>query len=166
MAVISVLTDAYQLSDFDCGEAAQNDWLKNRALRNSRSDDTRTYIIAGDDLNVAGFYAIATGAVIRGILPGGLRRNAPDPVSCVLLVQLGVSVSHQGQGLSRELVLHAMGQAVKIASIAGCRLFCLHPARPELVGFYQKFGFLEIDVSPAMMAMSLASARAICAAIG
>jgi GNAT superfamily N-acetyltransferase len=166
LAVISVLNDAHRTGDFDCGETAQNDWLRNRALRNSQSDDTRTYVIADDALNVLGFYGIATGSVIRSILPGGLRRNAPDPVSCVLLVQLGVSIRHQGQGLSRELVLHAMGQAVKIASIAGCRLFCLHPARSDLVGFYQKFGFLEIDTSPAMMAMSMASVRGICAAIG
>ncbi len=110
---------------------------------------------------VAGFYALTVGSIIRGGLPGALRRNAPDPVSCVLLAQLGVDVRFQGRGLSRELVLHAMGQAVKIADLAGCRLFMVHPARPELVGYYGKFGFVEVETTPKVMVMSLVNARAV-----
>jgi predicted N-acetyltransferase YhbS len=57
-----------------------------------------------------GFYAITTGAIVRGVLSESMRRNAPDPVSSVLLAQRGVDISYHGQGIGRDLALHAMGQ--------------------------------------------------------
>jgi predicted N-acetyltransferase YhbS len=83
-----------------------------------------------------------------------------------LLAQLGVDVSCQGRGLGRELVLHAMGQAVKVAALAGCRLFIVHPATAGLEGYYEKFGFIGVEATPGrVMAMSLQRVRATLAAV-
>lgn len=155
---ISVLSESINLAEFDCGEPARNAWLQNRALANQRSDDTRTYI-AADGETVAGFYALTVGSIIRGGLPGALRRNAPDPVSGALLAQLAVSLRYQGRGLSRALALHAMGQAVKISDLAGCRLLMVHPAGPELVAYYEKFGLVAVETTPPLMVMNLQKVR-------
>ncbi len=157
--VIVPHSEAINAAAFDCGEPARNAWLQNRALANQQSDDTRTYA-ALDGAYLAGFYALTVGAIIRGGLPGPMRRNAPDPVSCVLLAQLAVSLSEQGRGVSRRLVLHAMGQATKIADLAGCRLFMVHPARPELFGYYAKFGFVPLETTPPVMVMNMQKVRA------
>lgn len=163
---ISLLNPSHDIETFDCGDPARNSWLQNRALSSQASDDSRTYIVASADAHVIGYYAITTGSIIRASLPGGLRRNAPDPVSCLLLAQLAVATSHQGQGLSITLVLHAMSQAVKVAEIAGCRLFAVHPATPALTAYYRKFGFIEIETAPRpLMAMSMQKARATLAAL-
>ncbi len=150
------------LQDFDCGEAAQNTWLTTRALQSHRSDDSLTYLAyLGPQL--AGFYALSTSSMIRNALPGSLRRNAPDPVSAVLLAQLAVAISHQGRGISRELLLHAMSQTLKISELAGCRLFIVHPARPELAAYYAKANFIPVP-GMSTMAMSLQTLRATLAA--
>jgi len=161
---ISVLNDAVGLDHFDCGDVVQNSWLHGRALANQRSDDSRTYV-AVHDHQAIGFYALSVSSILRAPLPGSLRRNAPDPVSCVLLARLAVALPQQGKGLSKELVMHAMGQAIKIAELAGCRLLVVHPAREELVGYYGKFGFVEVPATPAVMVMTLQRVRAICAAV-
>jgi predicted N-acetyltransferase YhbS len=163
-ATITVLNNSLNVEDFDCGDSARNSWLCTRAFANQRSDDTRTYV-AIHDAAIVGFYAMTVGSIVRSILPGSMRRNAPDPISCVLLAQLAVSLHHQGQGLSRELVLHGMRQAVKIADLAGCRLFAVHPARSELVPYYAKFGFSLVETTPALMVMSLQKVRATLAAV-
>ena len=162
---ISILRDGLQVNDFDCGDPVRNSWLQQRAFSNHRRDDTRTYVASTTSGEVAGFYALTVGSIVRTPLPGPLRRNVPDPVSCVLLAQVAVSVRRQKRGLGRDLVLHAMGQTVKIAQLAGCRLFAVHPARPDLVGYYANFGFTEVNVTPPLMAMSLHRVRTTLAAV-
>jgi predicted N-acetyltransferase YhbS len=162
---ISKLTDFTNLTFFDCGEPARNAWLHARAIANQRSDDSRTYVAAARDGRLLGFYALTTGAIVRAHLPSALRRNAPDPVSCLLLAQLAVDQIVQGQGLGRQLVLHALGQGVLVAEIVGCRLMAVHPARPALAQFYERFGFTSLPSQPALMAMSLHSVRTTLAAV-
>lgn len=163
-AKIVVLDETHCVEDFDCGEPARNSWLYTRAFSNQRSDDTRTYV-ALKDAEVVGFYALAVSSIVRSVLPGALRRNAVDPVSCILLAQIAVELRYQRQGISRELMLHAMAQAAKIAAMAGCRLFAVHPARFDLVGYYERFGFVSVATSPALMAMPLQKVRNILAAV-
>lgn len=164
--MITPLTEAHRLETFDCGDPARTSWLRTRALDSQTTDNARTYVAVDDDGKVWGYYALATATMLRAGLPGALRRNAPDPVSCLLLAQLGVDVSCQGRGLGRELVLHAMGQAVKVAALAGCRLFIVHPATAGLEGYYEKFGFIGVEATPGrVMAMSLQRVRATLAAV-
>ena len=160
-----VLGEDHRVEGFDCGDPARNAWLCTRAFSNQRNDDTRTYVaLRGDE--VVGFHALTVGSVLRAAVPGPLRRNAADPVSYVLLAQLAVALRHQHQGLSAELIRHAMGQAAKIAEIAGCRLFAVHPGRPDLVSYYKKFGFVPTETVPLLMAMPMRTVRRILAAVG
>ncbi len=156
---IVALAPDHDIEAFDCGEPARNTWLRARVVKNDQSGDSRTYV-AIDGARTAGFYALTVGSILRESLSGALRRNAPDPVSCVLLAQLAVDAHYQRRGLARALVLHGMRQATRIADLAGCRLFAVSPARPELVTFYGKFGFREVATQPPLMAMPIHLARA------
>ncbi len=153
---IVALDASYRLDEFSSGDPTRDSWLRRRAAENQQSGYTRTYLLVDDAGTVDGFYALAVGLVLRTSLPGGLRRNAPDPVSCVILAQLAISTGQQGNGYSRTLVLDAMERTLKLGAIAGCRLFVVHPARPDLVGYYERFGFLSAVTTPPMMAMTLA----------
>ena len=52
-----------------------------------------------------------------------------------------------------------MRQATLIAGLAGCRLFAVNPARPDLAGYYARFGFATIDATPTLMVMTLQKVR-------
>lgn len=155
---IQIFDDGHDVSGFDCGEPSRNEWLRDRALRNQRQDNARTYVaITGGP--VLAFYAITVSSVLRASVPSSMRRNAPTPIGCVLLAQLGVTIAAQGHGLGREMVLHAMRQAVRVADIAGSRLLATHPARPELNRFYGAFGFVVADAAPTLMVMPIQAVR-------
>lgn len=158
---ISPLTAADDLSSFDCGGPARNTWFKSRAMQNQQSNDTRTYLgYLGRSL--AGFYAVSTGSILRRTLSGALRRNAPDPVSTILLAQLAVSIAFQGQGRSCELIRHVMQQTLKTADLEGFRLFTVYPA---WTAYYAKLNLTPVEAAPQlMMAMSLQTLRATLAA--
>src|ERR1051326_2266381 len=69
------LTSEHDLSSFDCGEPALNDWLRERALKDE-SRFSRTYVV-GEGNRVVAHFCISAGAVKRSEAPGKVRRNAP-----------------------------------------------------------------------------------------
>ena len=72
------LSASHRLDDFDCGEAALDDWLKRRALANQSSGASRSFVVVDQDGFVRGYYAMAAGAVSHQFATGGVRRNMPD----------------------------------------------------------------------------------------
>ena len=60
-------------------------------------------------------------------------------------------------------MLHVMAQTTRIAEIAGCRLFAVHPDPddPDLVAYCMKAGFVLVEANPAVMVMPLRRVRLI-----
>src|SRR5680860_1279878 len=86
------LTAEHDFSAFDCGEAALNDWLRHRALKNE-SRFARTYVVCEGNRVVA-YFCISAGAVERAAAPGKVRRNAPDTIPVSVIGRLAVSYTH------------------------------------------------------------------------
>ena len=100
------LTTDHDLSEFDCGEPALNDWLKSRALKNE-SRFSRTYVVCEGNRVVA-YVCIAAGAVERAAAPGKIRRNAPDTIPVSVIGRLAVSRDHAGRGLGADVLADAL----------------------------------------------------------
>src|SRR5690348_4037305 len=101
------LSSDHDLSQFDCGEAALDDWLRRRALQNEESGASRTYVVCAGK-RVVGYYALAVGAVAHVGAPGRVRRNMPDPVPVMVLGRLAVDQSAQGQNIGQSLLRDAI----------------------------------------------------------
>ena len=103
----------HQLEGFDCGNAALNRWLQQRALTNERQGVSRTVVLFSDeDSNVIAYACLSAGAIVLAEVPGALRRNRPDPLPVVVLGRLAVDRRHQGLGLGRALVADALRRSL------------------------------------------------------
>lgn len=100
------LSPDHDLSSFECGDAALDDWLKERAIKNE-SRFSRTYVVCEGE-QVVGYYCISAGAVERAAAPGKLRRNAPNSIPVSIIGRLAVSRSHAGRGLGSDLLSDAL----------------------------------------------------------
>ena len=100
------LAATHELDDFDCGEPALNDWLKQRALKNE-SRFSRTYVVC-DNNRVVAYFCISAGAVEREATPGKVRRNAPDTIPISIIGRLAVSKAYAGQGLGADILSDAL----------------------------------------------------------
>jgi GNAT superfamily N-acetyltransferase len=100
------LTAEHDLSAFDCGEPALNDWLRHRALKNE-SRFSRTYVVC-EGQRVVGYFCISAGSVERGATPGKVRRNAPDIIPVSVIGRLAVNRDHAGKGLGADLLSDAL----------------------------------------------------------
>ena len=107
------LTAEHDLSAFDCGEPALNDWLRHRALKNE-SRFSRTYVVCAGN-RVVGYFCISAGSVERGAAPGRVRRNAPDLIPVSIIGRLAVSLDHAGKGLGADLLADAL-RRIAVAS--------------------------------------------------
>ena len=111
------LTAEHDLSGFDCGQPALNDWLRHRAL-NNESRFSRTYVVCRGRAVIA-YYCVAAGAVERGDAPGRVRRNAPDAIPVSILGRLAVDRAYAGQGLGAELLADALRRIAAAAQSIG-----------------------------------------------
>lgn len=124
----------HQLDAFDCGDAALNDWLRKRALRNE-SRFSRTYVVCDDD-EVVGYFCLSAGAVERAAVPGRLRRNAPDAIPVTVIGRLAVSKSHAGRGLGADLLADALRRIAAASQSIGIGAVMVQAKDEQAKRFY------------------------------
>lgn len=141
------LSAGHDLSAFDCGEPALDDWLRRRSPRNEVSGTSRTYVVCVGR-RVVGYYAISAGAIAHRHAPGRIKRNAPDPIPVVVLGRLAVDKAAHGQGVGSGLLRDAVLRILQAAEIAGVRAILVHAISEAAKRFYEKYGFIESPVDP------------------
>ncbi|MFA6205642.1 MAG: GNAT family N-acetyltransferase [Methylocystis sp.] len=128
------LTAEHDLSQFDCGAPALNDWLRHRALKNE-SRFSRTYVVCADQ-RVVGYYCISAGSVERAAAPGKLRRNAPDEIPVSVIGRLGVSREHAGKGLGADLLADSLRRIAVASQSIGIGAVLVHAKDDAAKRFY------------------------------
>lgn len=130
------LTAEHDLSIFDCGEPALNDWLRHRALKNE-SRFSRTYVVC-HGTNVVAYCCISAGAVERAAAPGKVRRNAPDTIPVSVIGRLAVSRSHSGHGLGADILSDALQRIAVASQSIGIGAVLVHAKDEAAKRFYLK----------------------------
>jgi GNAT superfamily N-acetyltransferase len=151
------LNTRHDLSTFDSGVPALDDWLKRRALANEASGASRTYVVSANG-RVIGYYALATGAVMLRAASGRARRNMPDPIPVMVLGRLAVDRACHGKGLGRALLRDAILRTLQAATIAGIRAILVHAISEDARRFYERCGFAASALDPMMLMITVADA--------
>lgn len=154
------LAASHRLDDFECGEAALDDWLKRRALSNQSSGASRSFVVTDEGGHVRGYYAMAAGAVSHYLATSGVRRNMPDPVPVMVLARLAVDRRAQGLHLGAALLQDAVNRAVAVAQNAGVRALLVHALDEKARHFYEHYGFQPSPTHPLTLMLRLSSVRA------
>ena len=152
------LTASHDLSKFECREPALDAWLKRRALQNEESGASRTYVVrAGQE--IAGYYALSTGAVSHAEAVGRVRRNMPDPVPVIVIGRLAIASRFQGRGIGTALLKDAVLRILQAAEIAGIRAILVHAISEPAKRFYEKNGFIPSPADPMTLMITIAEAE-------
>ncbi|MFL5079445.1 MAG: GNAT family N-acetyltransferase [Microvirga sp.] len=128
------LTGEHDLSAFDCGEPALNEWLRHRALKNE-SRFSRTYVVCEGNRVVACF-SISAGAVERAAAPGKIRRNAPDTIPVAVIGRLAVSRNHAGKGVGTDILSDALRRIALASQSVGMGAVLVHAKDDAAKRFY------------------------------
>ncbi|HEU5401787.1 MAG TPA: GNAT family N-acetyltransferase [Terriglobales bacterium] len=152
------LSANHDVSQFQCGEPALDNWLKRRALNNEESGASRTYVVCTGN-RVMAYYALAVGAVTHVAAPGRVRRNMPDPVPVMVIGRLAVDQALQGQAIGPALLRDAVLRTLQAAEIAGIRAILVHAISGRAKEFYEKWGFIASPVDPMTLMITVAEAE-------
>ena len=154
-----LLTSEHNVSDFKSKSEPLNKWLKEKALKNHQGDTARTYVVTIEN-QVIGYYCLATSSVTHLIATSKAKRNAPDPIPCMLIGRLAVNIDWEGRGIGSGLLRDAIFRTLNVAEIAGIRCILVHAKDEESKNSYLKHRFQESPIQPLTLMMTLKDIRA------
>ena len=152
------LSTEHEISEFECGEPALDDWLHRRAMQNQESGASRTYVVCAGK-RVVGYYALATGAVAHAGATAKVKRNMPDPVPVMVLGRLAVDKHFQGKRLGAAMLRDAVLRTMQAAEIVGIRAILVHAISDRARIFYERCGFRSAPVDPMTLMITFDEAK-------
>ena len=134
---------------FDCGRESLNIWFRRHAWANQASGASRVNVIVdAASGRVVGYVTLSASQIERAFLPKQQQRNRSDPVPVMLLGQLAVDKSYQGQGYAASLLLFALRAALRASEIVGSVGVITHPLDDAVRAFYARWGFQDLPFDP------------------
>ena len=131
---------SHQTGDFDCGKAPLNEFLRQYALTNSQSGNSRTFVLAGEGNRVVGYYSLAATSIVHEAAPARVKQGQPrHPLPAILMARFAVDVSQQGKGVGRALFRDALLRSLNITEELGARAFVVDAKDEDALHFYRQF---------------------------
>jgi len=154
------LTAVHDVSEFSCGKASLDHWLKTRALSNQEKGFTAVMVVH-EEARVVAYYGLAPTAVVPNVLPRSIRTGQPpDPVPCLLLGQLATDIGWTGHGIGTGLLKHALERCVTAAALVGGRALVVNAVDDEASAFWRRRGFIPSRDDPLVLFRSIADIAA------
>jgi GNAT superfamily N-acetyltransferase len=133
-----LLEPDHEVDRFECRSAEQTDWLRHHARQAHATGTTKVLVVTElDSVEVVAYYAWSMANIAIEHAPERMRQGAgryPQPVA--LLARLGVSISHEGQGLGAGLLADVISRTAELGTEIGCRGLLVHAETPEARAFY------------------------------
>lgn len=144
-----LLTEAHDVSVFDCGNEALNRFIQRHALNNQRNQSARTYVAVRGETRVIGFYTMAAASAEYDRVPARVAKGlAHHPIPLTLLARLAVEIPEQGSGLGKGLLKDALKRFLQAQAIIAARAIVVHAKEDRAAAFYQQFGFSPSPIDP------------------
>ena len=135
-------------TDFDCGEAALNNFLRKQAGQLQRRGFGKTYVALADDgLMVTGFVSVSAGQVVTTQLPETLKLPR-YPAPMLRVGRLAVDARYRGAGIGQDLLAFALQLALEFSQQIGVYAVLVEAKSTKVKTFYKKLGFIETVDDP------------------
>jgi GNAT superfamily N-acetyltransferase len=144
---IQKLTPEHDRSRFRSGDADLDRFFVRYAGQNQfRHHIGTTYVTVDTTGMIAGFATVSASELSPDVMPTIKRKHLPKYRLPVLrLARLAVDERSQGQGVGSLLLRAVLALASRMANDVGC-VGIVVDAKPDAVAFYEKLGFLRLDV--------------------
>lgn len=150
---IEEISQKHDRKTFDCGIKELNQFLQQQARQKTKRNIAKTYVacLESSPTTIIGYYTLTGYSVIT---PPEFKqyKNYPHPLNAVKLARLAVNLTNQNQRIGEKLLVDAIYKTVLVSQqISAIGLF-VDPRVPEVIPFYQQYGFLSADTGNPMNA--------------
>jgi GNAT superfamily N-acetyltransferase len=157
MVTIQLLSAAHQRADFDCNEAALNEFLLRQAGQQQRRGFGKTYVaLAEDGITITGFITVSAGQVATASL--AVQTTLPRyPAPVLRIERLAVDARHQGKGIGQDLLAFALHMAVEFSQRVGLYAVLVDAKHEQAKSYYVKLGFIACVDNPLCLYLPIAT---------
>ncbi len=156
------LSRHHDRGSFDCGAAAQNEYVQRYARQNHESGGAKTFVAVAPEASatILGYYTISPGAIAFAKTPAVVTKKLGRyEVPVFRLGRLAVSLSVQGRGLGGDLLLSAGERALAVAQQVGGIALAIDAKDERAARWYERFGALRLLDDPLKLVLPLETIR-------
>jgi ribosomal protein S18 acetylase RimI-like enzyme len=148
------LNSAHNKKDFLCGKAPLDNYLHVQVSQDIKRKLSVCFVHTDEKKNVVGYYTLSSDSIPVEILPEAIQKKMPQAyknLPTTLLGRLAVDKNYRGKGIGELLLIDALKRAHEISNnqIASMAVI-VDPLDEEAIGFYKKYGFIELPDSGKM----------------
>ncbi len=141
------LTRSHDRSGFSCSDEEVDIFLKHKAMQDQVLDLSRTYVLIANSnpAAIVGYYTITPIHISQEIISGDkpkIKREIP----AILLGQIAIDAKYQGHGFGGLLLMNAQAKVSRASDLVGLRAMVLDARNEKLAAWYERHGFLRIDL--------------------
>ena len=149
--------------EFDCGEAALNEFLRRYARRSHELGGAKTFLAVEDaDTNaILGFYSLSPASIEYARTPEIIRRGlARYDVPAFRLARLAVGRRVQGLGLGGQLLLAAGRRCLLVSAEVGGVAMLIDAKDERVAAWYAGYGAVPVLDAPLSLLLPLRTIEA------
>lgn len=131
---------------FNSGNPKLDEYLQRHLSQGMKKGIIQAYVAVDASSKILGYYTLSAAHILHDDLPEEFAKKLPRyPVPAALIGRMAADTKARGLGLrlGSKLFIHAMKQVLKAGSALGVACVVVD-AKPEAVGFYQRFGFMPL----------------------
>ena len=159
---IHAISKHHDLSAFDCGEPALDEYLRQYARQNHERGIGKTFVALAPvgDHGVIGFYTVVVSEIDAEELPSSHKKHMPRyPVPVIRLGRLAVDKRHQHTRIGEALLLDALRRGAVLSEEVGIYAVVVDIKNERSRRFYGKYGFIPLTNNPRTMFLPLKTIR-------
>ncbi|MFO8072150.1 MAG: GNAT family N-acetyltransferase [Polyangia bacterium] len=138
-------------SGFESGDIELDRFFRRYAGQNQFRHHIGATYVAVEGERILGFATVVPGQIEIEDLPASRKRKLPRyPLPVLRLARLATDRSVRGRGVAKILLGTVLRIAREMADTVGC-VGAVVDAKPQAVGFYQRYGFEAFDVVEGML---------------
>jgi ribosomal protein S18 acetylase RimI-like enzyme len=152
------LQASHERTAFQCGSEVLDSYFRQQVSQDIRRRVTACYVALTAEQRVAGYYTLASAALLLSDLPPSVGKKLPryPSVPSVRMGRLAVDQEFKGMGLGGALLADALDRAIR-AEIAAYALIV--DAKDEsAASFYRHHGLTALPSHPLTLFLPLATA--------
>lgn len=149
--------------EFDCGEAALNEFLRRYARKSHELGGAKTFLAVEDaDTNaILGFYSLSPASIEYARTPEIIRRGlARYDVPAFRLARLAVDRRVQGLGLGGQLLLAAGRRCLLVSAEVGGVAMLIDAKDERVAAWYAGYGAVPVLDAPLSLLLPLRTIEA------
>lgn len=155
----TVIHEQSNIVEFDCGELALNNFLKEVALlyQNRRFGSTVVFFAKNDSLRkVIAYYTLCPASIERDKLPEKfLTGPRPNPIPVFRLCRLALDRNYHGLKIGSLIFVHALRKCLDQSNQIGGNAVIIDAKHDRAKAFYEHYGFFSLANNPLVLIQSM-----------